>query len=166
MTFEQAKEFFREYNGLSFHMHREEPEKAAQFDALNISDEQKDQWRLEMANEYLDKINCDDPRCWSRFSTLTSILASIKSFKDKQEDMFIKAIEKQIGCDEMSRTISLETICGRSYDYHDGVIAFFRKNHYDVRRLKEVTDRFIGSDNNQDDARFRKALTLYKSLII
>ncbi len=165
MTLEQAREFFRQFNGSSFHMSREEPQLLKQFEEMNISNEQKDQWRLQLAQEYLDSINRDNPQSWSLFSRLTEVLKPVKTFTDRQEDMIIEAIERQTGSDLLTRTISLETICGRTYDYHDGIIAYFRKMGYDMSRLKEASDSLFEEDGNTDDSRFAKAIRLYHSLI-
>ena len=163
MTPEQAKEFFRSFNGSSFHMSREEPEKLKQFKELNISEEVKDSWCLEMAREYLDKISSDNPQSWVLFSLMTSVLTSVKFFSYSQENMFIEGIEKQTGSDLLTRTITLETICGRTYDHHDGVIAYFRKNGMNVKRLKEAADKLISYD--PEDERYKRSITLYHSLI-
>ena len=166
MTLEQAREFFRMYNGSSFHMYREDPLQLEQFEALNVSDSQKDEWRLEMAEEYLDKITADNPKSWSLFSSLTTVLTSIKTFSDRQEAMFIEAIEKQTECELLARTITLETVCGRTYDYHDGVIAYFRKQGYDLKKLKTTADKLIEQDTDTDDDRLKRAINVYRSLII
>jgi hypothetical protein len=165
MTPEQAEEFFKRYNGSSFHMSREEPQQFAVFNTLEIPDAQKDLWRLEIARDYIDKIAPDDPKSWSYFSSLTAVLSSITTFKDKQESMLLEGIRKQSGCDEWTRMITLETICGRTSDHHDGVIAYFRKQHYDLRKLKEVSDKLFESDTKTENARFEKAVRLYRSLI-
>ena len=164
MDSEHAREFFRSFNGSSFHMSREEPQKLEQFRALNISDRQKDLWRLEMAQEYLDKIGPDNPRSWSLFSSMTSVLRDIKSFYDCQEAMFLQGIEKQAECDLLTRTISLETVCGRTYDCHDGIIAYFRKQGYDLGRLRKATDRLFVNERS-DDLRLQRAIQTYRSLI-
>ncbi len=165
MTPEQAEEFFKRYNGSSFHMSREDPQQFAVFNTLEIPDAQKDLWRLEMARDYIDKIAPDDSKSWSYFSSLTAVLSSIATFKDKQESMLLEGIRKQSGCDEWTRMITLETICGRTSDHHDGVIAYFRKQHYDLRKLKEVSDKLFESDTKTENARFEKAVRLYRSLI-
>ena len=166
MTIEQAEEFFKRYDGSSFHMSREEPQQFAVFRTLDITDEQKDCWRFEMAQEYIDKINSDDPHSWAYFSSLMTVLSPVRTFNDKQESLLLKGIEKQIGCDEQSRMITLETICGRTWDYHDGVIAYFKKQQYDLSKLKEVSDKLIGSGAETDNTRFEKAIRLYRSLIM
>ncbi len=165
MTYQQARDLFRQFNGSTFHMSREEPQLLAEFESLHISEAQKDIWRLELAQEHLAKIGQDNPRSWSLFSSLTSVLTAVKTVEGRQERMFLEAIEKQKDCDELTRIISLETICGRTYDYHDGVIAFFRKRGYDLAELKAVSDKLIEHDKNTDNQRFRKAITLYQSLI-
>ena len=165
MTLEQAEEFFKRYNGSSFHMSREEPQQFAVFNALDIPDAQKDLWRLEMARDYIDKITPDDPRSWSYFSSLMTVLSPVRTFTDKQESILLEGIGKQDECDEWTRMITLETICGRTWDHHDGVIAYFRKQHYDLRKLKEVSDKLFESDTKTENARFEKAIRLYRSLI-
>ncbi len=165
MTLEEAREFFRRFNGSAFHMSREEPQKLAMFEALGISEEVKDAWRLEMAQEYLDEISSDNPKSWSLFSAMASVLMTVKSFSDSQQDRFIEAIEKQSGSDLLSRTITLETICGRTYDYHDGVIAYFRKKGMDVSRLAEAAGKLFSSDHQTDDERLKRAMSRYRSLI-
>ncbi len=165
MTLEEAREFFRSFNGSSFHMSREEPQKLAMFEALGISEEVKDAWRLEMAQEYLDEISAYNPKSWSLFSSMASVLMAVKSFSESQQDMFIEAVEKQAGSDLLTRTITLETISGRTYDYHDGVIAYFRKKGMNVSRLAEAAGKLFANDLQTDDERMKRAISRYRSLI-
>lgn len=163
MTLEQAEKAFKKYNGSSFQMSREEPALYNDFSSSNISRQQKDQWRLELAQEHLDKIRLDPTKGWMAFSDLAEVLMDIRSFNDRQEELLLEAIGCLEDHDEASRTISLETICGRTYDHHDGVIAYFKRQGYDRQRLKEAADRLIGQDS--DDRRHSKAVSLYRFLI-
>ena len=165
MTLEQAREFFRRFDGSPFHMSREQPQLLAEFEALNIPAEIRDGWRLELANEYLEKITPDDPKSWSFFSSLASVLMAIRSFSGVQEEMLIEGIKRQAESDLPARTITLETVCGRTYDHHDGIIAYFRKNGLDLEKLREAADLLIGADHETDDERMKRAIDLYRSLI-
>lgn len=52
MDIQSAKEFFMRYNGFGFHMAREEPGLYDEYSKMNISDETKEAWRLEILDEY------------------------------------------------------------------------------------------------------------------
>ncbi len=165
MTLEEAREFFRSFNGSTFHMSREEPQKLSAFQSLGITEEVKDGWRMELAEEYLDEISSDNPKSWSLFSSMASVLMAVKTISSNQENMFIEGIEKQAGSDLLTRTITLETVCGRTYDYHDGVIAFFRKKGMDVNKLSEASEKLFSNDLQTDDERLKRAMARYRSLI-
>lgn len=165
MTLEQAEKVFKQYNGSSFHMSREEPSVYEAFRAMDLSDSQKDQWRMEIAEEHLKKIGAEEERSWSYFSSMAEVLMDVRTIGGLPEEYLIEGIRRQEGCDEMTRTITLETVCGRTRDHHDGVIAWFRKHGGDLSRLKDVTDRLLPSSEKDIDPRLGKAIALYRSLI-
>ncbi len=165
MTLEQAEKVFKQYNGSSFHMSREEPSVYEAFRAMDLSDRQKDHWRMEIAEEHLKKIKTEEPRSWSYYSSMAEVLMDVRTLNGLQEEYLIEGIRRQKGCDETVRTITLETVCGRTWDHHDGVIAWFRKHGCDLSRLKEVTGRLLPGSEEGVDPRFAKAIALYHSLI-
>lgn len=165
MTLEQAEKVFKQYNGSSFHMSREEPSVYEAFRAMDLSDGQKDQWRMEIAEEHLKKIGAEEERSWSFFSSMAEVLMAVRTLNGLQEEYLIEGIRRQEGCEETVRTITLETVCGRTWDHHDGVIAWFRKHDGDLSSLKDVTDRLLPKDGEPINPHFAKAIALYRSLI-
>ena len=93
------------------------------------------------------------------------VLMAVKTIFSNQENMFIEGIEKQAGSDLLTRTITLDTVCGRTYDYHDGVIAFFRKKGMNVDKLAEASEKLFSNDLQTDDERLKRAMARYRSLI-
>lgn len=164
MTINEAREFFRQFDGFSFHMAREEPAKYETFQKLSISDSQKDQWRKEIACEYFEKIGPDHKDSWAPFSSMSSVLMSMKRTDSLQEELILKGIEKQLSCDIKTKIITLETICGRSHDYHDGIIAFFKRRGYDSRKLEELSVKLFENELNSEDDRLARAVNTYRSL--
>ncbi len=55
MLLSEAKELFIRFDGFSFHMWRDEPEKYKEFEALNIDDDTKEEWRQEIIRHYVDE---------------------------------------------------------------------------------------------------------------
>ena len=59
MTFEEAKRFYFEYSGFSFHMGREEPARYNSFMALDIDKDTLRSWDEELLNDRFEKLWAD-----------------------------------------------------------------------------------------------------------
>ena len=64
MTLEEAKQFYRHYNGQGFFMAREEPARAAEYRSLGVTEEMKRQWDGELIGEMFRDLWKDPSRVW------------------------------------------------------------------------------------------------------
>lgn len=74
MTIGQAKDCFMQYDGHGFHMGREEPDKYAEFKALDIPAETQERWRQELLDEYIEKMRTPHKDIWCTHSRFLAVL--------------------------------------------------------------------------------------------
>src|SRR5688572_25125629 len=79
-TIQQAKEFFKAMGCTHFHMDREFPDRAKEYDSLKISRQMEKEWTQEQFDEYYKNIleNADVNLLWVWHSNMEDLLASLR----------------------------------------------------------------------------------------
>ncbi len=113
-TIQQAKEFFQAMGCSHFHMDRDYPERAGEYDSLEISLEIETGWIQEQFDEYYNLImkNEDTSRLWNLHSRMYDLFCELETRAEltKMLDVTREIREKAPVFD---RVIIAETINGR-----------------------------------------------------
>ena len=154
-TIQQAKEFFKAMGCTHFHMDREFPDRAKEYDSLKISRQTEKEWTQEQFDEYYKNIleNTDANPLWHQHSSMEKLLYTLKS-----ETAWMKMLEvTQFIRDKVSleyRVIIAETIVGRAViDARDGLIfeAFDFNQKEIAKKFCELALHFSGIQEHEMD---------------
>ncbi|MBR0085279.1 MAG: hypothetical protein IJL97_01895, partial [Lachnospiraceae bacterium] len=74
MTLEEAKKFYFDYNGYSFHMDREEPLKYNAFCRLRIGKDVLKEWDEELLEEKFERMQTCPERAWTAHGDILKIM--------------------------------------------------------------------------------------------
>lgn len=127
MNLKQAEEFYKQYNGMEFHMSREKLPEYREFCALNIADSVKKQWRCERWNEYYACFPYED------METAVYIFATLLDFMPPEPEYFsmMKETAERIETllDSRQAGYVVHEIVGKNaYKGHGGLIELCCKN--------------------------------------
>lgn len=124
MLLSEAKEFFMGFGGFSFHMWREEPEKYKEFEALNIDDDTKEEWRQEIIRHYVDEYYRphDENRRWSLISTLIDVLFFTDTNKEENGRVLLDILSDGTeSLDNRQKILTMESMAGRNSSFDGGI---------------------------------------------
>lgn len=144
MDIKKAEEFYKQYNGMEFHMCREDQIKYQQFCALGISDTIKEQWKCEMWNQYYEQFPYDDmEKAIFMFRTMRDCMLKRRNFFEKMREI-VKRCETLVNSKQAS--YFAKSITGNnSSKGHGGLIELCCKGEcYDMAQdMVEIALRLI-----------------------
>ena len=151
----EAERYFKQYNGLTFHMYREEPGKYETFKRLRLSDTTLEEWRQEILDDLFMKLKTDTDLSWVTIGTIIEVLQNTRSLKNSNGLRLLKALE-DLQADEKQQILILEHFAGRVESHIDGGIYWYLHNTELKEELEESICHFISGDNK--NTRYLKAI--------
>ena len=138
MTLEEAKRFYFDYLGLSFHMDREDPVKYNSFRMLGIEKETLRQWDEELLEKLFEELKSVPERSWAAHGNIIKVIgrgncdvrANLCRLLDETEHM------DSLEPDALARVI--ENMEGRTESGKDGGIYLFRSYPELAARLEGI----------------------------
>ncbi len=145
MTLEEAKEFYFQYDGHSFHMDREEPARFNSFRMLEIGKERLREWDEELLDRLFRDMWSDPERIWITHGRILKILQRKNCDMKKYLSRLLDEMEKmdQLETDQM--TLIIENMAGRNEKMSDGGVCLFCSCSDLAERMKDIEDRLIES---------------------
>lgn len=165
MTLQEAKEFYFQYDGFSFHMGREEPAKYNSFMMLGVGKGTLREWDEELLEGLFESLWSDQQRVWVLHGKILKIIARGNCDAEKQLQRLLDEMEKMAGLDLLTATLIIENMAGRNESMNDGGVYVFRRYFALSGRMNEVTGRIIEScsANHDVDERFEEAVRRYRN---
>ncbi|MBR2791423.1 MAG: hypothetical protein IKE12_02015, partial [Erysipelotrichaceae bacterium] len=114
---EKIREFYKQYDGHSFHMAREEPTKYNMW-IKSLPDEIKRKWDQEIIDDLFASLWDDDSRVWSRHYRLIELIKRNKN--ENNIERFLDEMEKMPTLDKRSKIIIIENMAGRDEGHNGG----------------------------------------------
>ena len=164
MTLEEAKEFYFQYLGYSFHMGREEPAKYSSFRMLDIDKEILQKWDEELLEELFVTMRAKPERSWSAHRDILQIIYRGNCDTAMYLTRLLDEMERMDQIDLFTATLILENMAGRTESMKDGGVYIFCKLSDLAVRMNVVTEHLIESfvANGSSDSRFNKAVRQYR----
>ena len=165
MTLREAKEFYLQYDGSSFHMDREEPDKYGCFEMLRIGKDVLREWDEEILESLLEKLRDEPDQAWRAHERMIRIIRRGNCDAEKYLGLLLDEMENLQKMDLFSTTLVIENMAGRNEAMSDGgVYTVFRYSSL-APRMNEVTERLIAACSSEcgTDARFDKAVSRYRA---
>ena len=164
MTLEEAKEFYFQYYGFSFHMGREEPARYNTFMMLELSPDTLRQWDEELLEELFRHLEDDPGRIWARHGTIIKIIGRNRCDSLQYMIRLLDEMAAMDSLDLLNATLIIENMAGRTADMKDGGAAVFFRLGGPVSRMNEIMEHMIETfkENNETDQRFAGAVRRYR----
>ncbi len=145
MTLEEAKRFYFDYLGLSFHMDREDPVKYNSFRMLGIEKETLRQWDEELLEKLFEELKSGPERSWAAHGNIIKVIGrgncnvrvNLCRLLDETEHM------DSLEPDALARVI--ENMEGRTESGKDGGIYLFRSYPELGERLEGIMKRLASA---------------------
>ncbi len=164
MTPEEAKEFYFQYLGFSFHMDREEPVKYSLFKQLNPGKDILRKWDEELLESLYDGLWQDPARIWVSHGNILRIISRNNCDSNQYLGRLLQEMEKMEHLDLFPMTLIIENMAGRTGPLKDGGVYIFCKYSGLAAQMNAVTERLIAacSKAHDTDERFEKAVSRYR----
>ena len=164
MTLEEAKEFYFQYYGFSFHMDREEPARYNSFMMLELNPETLGQWDEELLEDLFSHFQDDPGRIWTRHETILKIISRNRCDSQYYMNRLLDEMAKMESLDLPNATLIIENMAGRTAAMKDGGAAVFFRLGGPVSRMNEIMEHMIETcrENNETDQRFAEAVHRYR----
>lgn len=164
MTFEEAKEFYFQYNGFSFHMDREEPRKYNDFRMLDIEKDILKKWDEELLDDCFKSLLSAPDRVWISHGNILKIIRRNNCDARKYLSLLLDEMEKMEDLDLSHTTLIIENMAGRTEPMTDGGVYTFCKYPDLAKRMGRVMERLIDrcSAKYKADERFEEAVRRYR----
>ena len=164
MTLEEAKEFYFQYKGYSFHMDREEPAKYSSYRALGLGADVLKGWDEELLDGLFDRMKADPDRAWTAHGDILQIIG--RHYCDTEEYL-ARLLDEMEGMDSLSAhvmTLIIENMAGRTEPMKDGGVYVYCKYSHLAERMNDVMERLIAVYTADEEAgkRFQDAVRRYR----
>lgn len=165
MNLEEAKEFYFQYSGFSFHMGREEPVKYNSFMKLDLSKSVLREWDEELLDNCFARLWSDPGRVWVFHEKILEIVRRYNCDANQYLSMLLNEMEKMENLDAFNITLIIENMAGRTETTKDGGVYLFCKASGLSVRMNDITERLINSCSAKYgvDDRFEEAVRHYRS---
>ncbi|MBQ6464939.1 MAG: hypothetical protein IJJ43_01550 [Oscillospiraceae bacterium] len=171
MTIEEAEQFYKRYDGLGFHMWREEPERAEAFKALHISPEIKTKWDDDLIRQAFKMLWDKREKTWWVHSRLIKLIG--RNPREEYIDRFLSEMEKMKTLDKWSKVIIIENMAGRDRALTGGC-RLICKESGQAERMDRIMRELMDFACTEDDAtgelgwtdpadRYRNAVSAYRA---
>ena len=164
MTVGEAKEFYFQYDGSSFHMDREEPDKYGSFKMLHIGKDVLREWDEEILGGLLEKFRSDPEHVWRYHERMIRIIRHGYCDTEKYLSLLLDEMENMQDPDLFNTTLVLENMAGRNEPMNDGGVHTVFKYSSLAPRMNEVTEHLIAACSSayKTDERFDRAVNRYR----
>lgn len=164
MTLAEAKEFYFQYYGHTFHMDREEPARYNSFRQLDIDKTTLKAWDEELLDRLFKELRNDPERVWINHGNILKIIRRNNCETQKYLDMLADAMGEMGDLDLFQLTLIIENMAGRTSPLKDGGVYVFAGSSKQMTKMKETMEMLIdaGSKNQEADDRFREAVSQYR----
>ena len=161
----EAKAFFKEYNGLEFHMCHDDTRKYQEYRSLHITEISKNRWRREIIKEIFAQLEKKSDQ--TEYGVLIgNPIEVLQKTRDPIEDDIIHMISCLQGAshlDEKNKIQILEHMAGHGQGTNDGgiyLVCTRSRKEEELRQLLEPMSRFECSPENQE--RYQRAVQRMK----
>ena len=165
MTLENAKEFYFQYNGSSFHMDREEPAKYGSFRMLGLGKDTLSEWDRELLDGLFLNFWSEPERVWISHGTILQIIRRNNCDTEMNLSRLLDEMERMDDLPLFTLTLIIENMAGRNEPMTDGG-AYVVCEYSDLaERMNDVTEHLIAacSARQKTDDRFEEAVRRYRS---
>ena len=164
MKLEEAKEFYFKYNGFSFHMQREEPDKYSSFKMLNLGKDTLRKWDEELIDRYFDRMWSEPEHTWVYHKTILDIVRRNNCDVNKCLAKLLWEMEKMEGLDLFNMTLVIENMSGNTEALKDGGVYVFCKSSDLAGRMNDVMEHLIAvyAQSHEVNERFTRAVYRYR----
>jgi hypothetical protein len=164
MTLEEAKEFYFQYSGFSFHMDREEPVRYNSLRMMDLDEDILSQWDEELLDLRFEALWDDPDRVWSLHRNILDIISRNRCDASAYLARLLKEMEKMGQLDLSGTTLVVENMAGRTESMQDGGVYIFCRYSDLGERMNETVERLIASCSAKHggDQRFDKAVSNYR----
>lgn len=169
MNNQDAKAFFKEYNGLEYHMFHDGTLKYKEYEKLHISPSVKELWRQELIEEHFEKL--EDPNYKEMYGIvvgrLIEVLFTVSTPVEPHLQRLIHCLSTAASTlDELQKIRILEHMAGHRRDHKDGGIYLIRTFTGLEKELKECLDGLSDFRPSEENlARYLRAVHALERLI-
>ena len=165
MTLEEAREFYFQYCGFSFHMDREEPVKYWYFTRLNLGKDVLRQWDEELLDNHFRRLCSDWDHVWTDHGRILDIIRRNNCDVEKYLNRLLDVMAHMERLDLFNITLILENMAGRTEPMRDGGVYVVCKYSDLAPKMNDITEHLITAcqKTRTVDERFEKAVNRYRS---
>ena len=165
MTPEDAKRFYFQYDGSSFHMDREEPAKDNCFKMLNLGKDTLKAWDEELLDGIFDSLWSKPDRVWVAHGRIVQVIRRNNCDAEGYLSRLLDEMEKMERLDPFNMTLIIENMAGRTESMNDGGVHVFSKHPILEKRMNDIVERLVEAccARHDVDDRFEKAVRRYRS---
>ena len=165
MTLEDAKRFYFQYDGSSFHMDREEPAKYNSFKVLDLGKETLRAWDEELLDGIFASLWSEPERVWVGHERIVQIIRRNNCDAEAYVSRLLEEMEKMERLDTFNLTLIIENMAGRTESMIDGGVHAVCKLSGLAARMNGIMERLIRACCALYDAddRFEKAVRHYRN---
>ncbi len=165
MTLEDAKRFYFQYDGSSFHMDREEPAKYNSFKMLDLGKDTLRAWDEELLDGIFDSLWSDPDRVWVAHGRIVKVIRRNNCDAEGYASRLLDEMEKMERLDPFSMTLIIENMAGRTESMNDGGVHTVCKLSGLEKRMNDIVERLVEAccARHDVDDRFEKAVQRYRS---
>lgn len=161
----EAKAFFKEYNGLEFHMCHDDTRKYQEYRSLHITEISKNRWRREIIKEIFAQLEKKEDQ--AEYGVLIrNLIEVMQRTMDPIEDDIMRMIYWLRGTDsldEKNKIRILEHMAGHGRGSKDSgihLVCTRSRKKEELRQVLETMSRFECSPENQE--RYQRAVQRMK----
>ncbi|MDE6470900.1 MAG: hypothetical protein K2L19_07785 [Eubacterium sp.] len=165
MDIAEAEEFFKRFNGQSFHMCREALPEYEEFKKLNLSSDITEQWRQELLGDYFSRLFADVEDVWWIHSCIIDILKSTSTNLTENCKKLLDAMAKMTELNNRHKVIIIENMAGRTEPQEDGGVYLICRRTRLAKKMNKTMKLLIHSYSSDDidmDERYYIAVESYK----
>lgn len=163
MTFGEAEEFFKKYDGHAYHMWHDEPKVYKEYCRKKISKKQENIWRLQKIEEHHERIQSQPESAWVWIGRIIGIMHVLETVSDELLKQLLDALE-QIGKQDIrQRILVMEDMAGRkehSCEKSGYALYTFEKKYYEILHDTMARVAEINEDDREEMERLSASNTL------
>lgn len=145
MNMTEAEQYFRSYMGNGYYMCLDDVAYYEEFRALHISEALKEQWRNELLDDYLSRLEVLSEDTWIHHSNVIELLRATTKNRREHMTRLLDAMEAFPELDQIQRILVIETMAGRNAAYTDGGVHLVREFNDLVPRMESIMEKIIGT---------------------
>ena len=165
MTLEDAKNFYFEYLGQSFHMDREEPARYNSFMMLGLGKDTLRLWDEELLDSLFADLRTKPERLWVTHGNILKVIRRNNCDAEKYLSSLLDEMEHMEDLGAADLTLITENMAGRNEALNDGGVYVFCRHPKLAARMNGIMERLtaVHFADPEADERFNQAARRYKS---